>query len=181
MRTPLLLFIAAVSAALSSIACGGTTLASADAGTGPDAAPDSGDDSRGCHSTDDCTGQPGTTCEGPYGTGGCVCQTAPSCTEDSQCDAGTVCGHILEGVCQGYESLHCFAPCTSDSECTPTDACSSDGHCEPRTCANCPSYFTCSNDICLEPSCTTDSQCPGGFCVNGSCAVSLGMCTPECV
>jgi hypothetical protein len=173
-------FLFVFCAALLTTACGGRELVDVDAGSSP---PDSGDETPdgGCRTNADCASQPDTTCAGPYGTGGCVCQDAPTCTDDTQCTVGTVCSHLLAGVCQGYETLHCVPPCRHDSDCTPTDACSSDGHCEPRTCANCPSFFTCSNDVCIQPTCTTDAECPGGFCVDGSCAVSLGMCTEECV
>ena len=74
----------------------------------------------------------------------------------------------------------CRAPCTSDDACAPTDACDSGGHCVARTCENCPSFLACSNGACLAQACAADSDCPGGYCVEGSCADRLGYCRVIC-
>ena len=173
-----LLFIAAIGAASLAMACHGNDSANA----APDAA--LGADGASCHSDNDCDVPNHFYCLGPYNyyTGGCLCENAPTCTQDAQCDAGAVCRNVTSGAgnCHGYESLLCAAPCTSDGDCAPTDSCTADGHCAPRTCAECPSYFSCSTGACTDPTCSSDTDCLGGYCVLGSCAVSLGACTVPC-
>jgi hypothetical protein len=52
--------------------------------------------------------------------------------------------------------------------------------CRTRTCDECPDYLACTNGACVIPNCSADSDCPGGYCVQGACAGSLGTCTPLC-
>jgi hypothetical protein len=180
MRTLVLVF-AVIGTALLNTACHGNVA--------PDSSPDAalGADGAACRSDNDCDVPSYFYCIGPYNyfAAPCGCSLdSVVCTEDSQCDAGTVCRSAVfvgnGGNCPGYETLVCQAPCTSDGDCAPTDSCTADGHCAHRTSAECPSYFSFSNGTCTDPSCSSDTDCPGGFCVNGGCAVSLGACTIPC-
>lgn len=112
-----------------------------------------------------------------------VCIRAISCAQDAECSDGRVCRSFESFVPtaeQAATELVCRAPCTTDPDCAPTDRCDSSGHCQPRTCAECPSYFSCATRACVVPNCSADKDCPGGFCVNGVCAGALGVCYPRC-
>jgi hypothetical protein len=119
-----------------------------------------------CGAGNVCSMAPG----GAEGGVGLVCIEGVACTLDSQCGAGNVC----------RESGYCKVPCTSVIDCAPTERCESAGHCQAQTCAECPSYFACTNGTCSIPTCAADSDCPGGYCVYGSCAGTLGTCQVEC-
>jgi hypothetical protein len=184
---------------VASCGCGGE----ANLGTGKvDASPEASSDDGPtgdagpieCRSNSDCSNPScylkGYYCQGPYYAVTCACPgivAMSACTMDSQCDGGSVCREdrsvhdclISEGLDGG--ATICAAPCTSDSECAPTDRCEDHGHCVPRTCAECPSYFSCAIGACVIPSCSRDSDCPGGYCVNGSCGSALGVCKHNCV
>jgi len=118
---------------------------------------------------------------GPSSSGK-VCTDA-SCTDDSHCSGGQVCrkdrniriGDLNPG------GIVCAPPCIADVDCAATDKCESAGHCRARTCAECPSYFSCASGTCIIPSCSRDADCRGGYCVNKSCAGSLGNCRLFCL
>ncbi len=137
-----------------------------------------GDDT--CHSNADCPASSDNELNACFVPGLTVCPTllGASCTDDSGCTSGQVCNTNADG--QGYVSTTCTAPCTGDSACGPTFTCGSGGHCQPRTCAQCPSYYSCSTGVCLIPACSHDSDCTGGYCVNGVCGPALGMCEGIC-
>lgn len=115
--------------------------------------------------------------------GGFACALDLSCTQDDQCGPNRVCRQdptVPEGWV-GALGLACAYPCATDADCAPTSLCETGGHCRPRTCAECPSYFSCINGACTIPSCSTDADCPGGYCVVGSCAGLLGQCRLLCL
>ena len=123
-----------------------------------------------------------TISDGGLGSSALVCVRAVACTADSQCGAGQVC-RSNPTVPIGWISpsgLVCSAPCSTDLDCAPTDKCESGGHCQARTCAECPSYLSCTSGTCVVPGCSTDTDCSGGYCVTGLCAGSLGICRKGC-
>lgn len=129
-----------------------------------------------------CDGNPGVA-GGVSDAGGPVCVQATACTQDAECTEGRVCrssDSFQSSLEQAQNDVVCRAPCTTDPDCAPTDRCDSGGHCQPLTCAECPSYFSCATGTCVTPSCSTDKDCPGGYCVNGVCAASLGICRLAC-
>jgi hypothetical protein len=162
-----------------------------DAGPASDSGPTSDTGAIACRSSLDCSGQflpgEGDYCSGPYeGYDLCLCEQVPTCTMDSECDRGSVCREdpFVNPEClmrEGDSGLVCTTPCTIDSQCAPTDKCEDGGHCLPRTCGQCPSYFSCASGACVIPNCSTDANCPGGYCVNGTCAGLLGVCKGSCV
>ena len=131
-----------------------------------------------CRTSADCggfdagAGQP-VDCFGPYaGCGG-----IEACTVDSDCSAGLVCT-----IKVATDPLSCRTPCADDDACPPTYACTTDGHCQARTSDNCPTYLkTTPGGNCEAQACTGDSDCPGGYCVDTSCAGHLGVCAEECL
>jgi len=190
------LVVVGVGAALA-VGCGGTELSpgGSDGGgdaRGADAA--SGDGAIGtgsegglasgsCRSNADCTaidGEPGVSCQSPDSRGGCVAMSVTACTNDAQCDGGDVCRSDPFAFANDSPTV-CAPPCRSDAECSPLSQCTDDGHCLAYSCDTCPSYYSCEDGECTIPSCTTDAECPGGYCVDGACAGALGACQPECV
>jgi hypothetical protein len=139
-----------------------------------------------CLDDPDCGG--GAVCQGNATTpdGGAssgVCVQGTSCTQDAECAGGRVCrssDSFVPAGEQGTNDFICRAPCSIDPDCSPTERCDTGGHCQPRTCSDCPSFFSCTNGVCSVPNCATDKDCPGGFCVNGHCAESLGICELLC-
>ncbi len=129
-----------------------------------------------CRASSDCSSS--MSCSGPGGPF-CFVTSGPACTEDADCDTGKVCHENL-GSPGFVMARYCGTSCSEDSECGLTNTCDSGGHCQPRTCAQCPSYFSCATGTCLIPSCSDDDACPGGYCVNGACSGSLGVCEPSC-
>jgi hypothetical protein len=139
-----------------------------------------------CTSDTQCGG--GSVCreilapDGGVDSGGKVCSDA-SCTDDSQCPSGQVCRKDF--TTRVPDELICAPPCVTGLGCAPTDTCDNSGHCRARTCAECPSYYSCASGTCVIPSCSTDNDCPGGYCVamfsgTGSCSGTLGSCRMIC-
>ena len=117
------------------------------------------------------------------GAGSRICTWATYCAQDADCGDGRVCRSFAPFVPAAEQTAAgwvCRAPCTTDPDCAPTDKCDGAGHCQPRTCAECPSYYSCVTGTCVVTSCSADKDCPGGFCVNGVCDGALGICQPIC-
>jgi len=156
---------------------------------------DSGSGNLTCRAWADCpapqnapTGAIIWSCIGPYTVYRCgpavpIDARPAACLDDSACGPGTICREdsTVPTGWLGLTGLICAPPCASDADCPPTDKCASDGSCRGRTCAECPSYFSCVSDVCIIPKCSNDLDCPGGYCVLGSCALSLGQCRSMCL
>ncbi len=155
-------------------ACGGESTTPAGAASDGAAPPITTNGTTACHTQSDCADLDAS--QGPNSCFGATNSCGPrrECTVDTDCGSGEICGKLPNGL------VACLPPCTTDDDCGPTDACSADGHCTARTCANCPSFLDCSNDSCVARTCSGDAQCPGGYCVDGSCADRLGYCQLAC-
>lgn len=137
-------------------------------------------DNSQCNPLQVCRASAGS--DGSVDSSGLLCVPGVGCTDDSQCGGGEVCRAdptVSPGL-PGPTGLVCSPPCSSDLDCVPTDKCESAGYCQARTCAECPSYFSCASGACTVPSCSTDADCPGGYCVGGRCAGYLGVCRWVC-
>jgi len=141
---------------------------------------------RDCRTNSDCPPAGGWVCTGPNEPIRCgpvlPGELPVDCSDDSQCSRGEVCRRdpTVPTGWLGESGLVCAAPCASDRECAPTDTCEASGHCRTRTCDECPDYLSCTNGACVIPTCSADSDCPGGYCVQGTCAGSLGICRVLC-
>lgn len=138
-----------------------------------------------CHNTSDCPGgEDEVMCYGPVSLAEmCIaCGQGSACTSDSQCHAGNVCSAGGSGdfnVSCSDGGTFCFPACEADSECNYWQACTS-GHCVALPCDKCPAYLSCTSGACAPTTCTSDKECPGGFCVDGACFGTLGSCTAVC-
>jgi hypothetical protein len=146
-------------------------------------APDAGLPDGACRSDNDCSGG-FTLCVGAYYPG-CLCESALGCASDSDCDAGDVCrgGTPLLSACLtgGADSgMICAPPCRTSSDCFYWEECLPNGHCQPLPCDKCPSYLSCPGASCQAKACTSDGDCPGGYCVDDTCQGQLGTCQGEC-
>jgi hypothetical protein len=136
--------------------------------------------SGGCSTSADCGGDQ-NSCYGDYSPS-CVCETSPACTTDADCMGGTVCDPARSLFRCGAVALGCQAACTTDTECAAWQSCTSKGHCEARTCDECPTYLSCPAGGSGGPKeCSSSDECPGGNCVNGECQATLGKCGIACV
>lgn len=133
-----------------------------------------------CRSTADCDEgnesclAPGTlTCGGATG---CVYNGEP-CNADPECggtpDAPQVC---VPDPCCGMSI--CQPGCLGPTGCGPAQMCGPEARCVPATCKDkpdCPANYSCTANICAQTPCDSDTACDG-FCVNGGCLPTLGVC-----
>jgi len=131
-------------------------------------------------SSTDCTG--GQLCVTPGGSAGCGVCTVSDCTTDANCSPGLVC-EPTPCACDGSGHT-CTSGCQSPTDCREGQTCSNH-HCVPLTCtstAQCPKYFECvapqgSNGTqCARIACIGDGDCGGGYCIDGECYATLGIC-----
>ena len=110
---------------------------------------------------------------------GHVCTTPVNCTYDNECEGGFVCRKDPR-IAWTNNDKFCSEPCKTEGDCLVTDTCDKTGHCRERSCAECPSYFSCIAGSCVIPTCVSDGDCPGGYCVAGMCAGTFGACSILC-
>jgi hypothetical protein len=131
-----------------------------------------------CHTAADCP--PYNNCLGPISDES-ICIAVEGCTNNSQCDDGTICstgsGPQPSG---GGGGKGCRPPCQSAEDCNYWESCQSDGTCKALPCAQCPAYLSCTQGACAAKACESDSDCPGAYCVDQTCFATLGTCEAEC-
>jgi hypothetical protein len=111
----------------------------------------------------------------PNGT----CAPIVSGKDDPQSRCGTaaqptscgVTGHCDgKGACEKYGSTTiCMAAACAGGSYTPAATCDSAGNCSPVTPQDCKG-FTCSPSGGCATTCTTDNDCPNGYCATSTCA-----------
>lgn len=136
-------------------------------------------DCRGCPTTAD-SGQPrclGRVCGSDGAGGSCgTCPSGQSCTVDGRCEAATVnCG--AQTTCGGCTPLAGCGWCGATGACVRVNP-----TCTGPATGICPGQWACSPPDCTTPTtclaCTSDSQCPGGFCGRRYCDGMRG-CYPS--
>jgi hypothetical protein len=138
-----------------------------------------------CHTSSQCPA--GSYCLGALGSSCTMGCPATQCMDNSQCEAG-VCRtvHPTATCAVGPGFLYCVPPCQTQDDC-PIESTCYQGTCEISACPfgmGCPAYAQCVGadniGLCSSKSCTTDGDCPQGYCVNGLCQHVLGSCAPSC-
>jgi len=126
-----------------------------------------------CHATGD-----------PPLCGMCAMRENP-CTEDAECEDGTVCDYQrgTEECPRCDPGKECVPPCADDGECPEGQLCHETGHCVDLTCSSardCPALFVCKPgdpSVCRRATCQDQAPCPsGGRCVNDQCWQDFGTC-----
>jgi hypothetical protein len=139
-----------------------------------------------CRKATDCPA--GDSCVDTLGDTSCM-STCPSVDcESTACDEG-VCrfGRPTATCAIQANTKFCMPPCQSSADCPGDMVCDPDGACYQRGCTSglpCPAYMKCQavvvTAVCFAGVCTTDTQCPGAYCVDGYCQTTLGFCAPSC-
>ena len=139
----------------------------------------------GCRSTSDCGGLAGGYCASPGAPicGG-ACMVGDPCADDAKCASDFGVGYVCDyPACNCNGDRTCVFGCNSNADCDEGETCSAAHRCVAMLCTQgqtCPPQFDCvptgPTELCRRRSCTSDGQCSGGFCVNGSCFKQLGTC-----
>lgn len=130
---------------------------------------DCGDPDMGCLPP----GEPEPPCCG-------ICFEPPrECGDGLDCSIGNVCESTpVTCSCSG-PATSCVPDCRLGS-CAGTDVCDvGTGLCRPPRCdegAECPPSATCTGGECVRRTCTADSDCDCGACVDGRCYEGEGSC-----
>ena len=133
-----------------------------------------------CHDDLECETFP---CAPPGTESGCgFCFPGEgTCATDTDCsgeEAAPICEPI-HCACDG--GRHCVAGCETTG-CGVAEVCDENTHrCAPMPCKDdaCPANYSCGPSLaCQRTSCATDLSCGEGWCVNGLCYDSLGLCMP---
>jgi hypothetical protein len=149
----------------------------------------------GCRNSAECspTGPSTLVCLGPDDPAlPCGIPPQEECTSAENCGGSEVC-HAISDNCSpdGFGSI-CASPCGSDVECGPGLTCAA-GACSVVTCVDdpslCSAWEACDASVlsatpgvlgqtsgCVAISCTDDSPCGGGACVNDICQRGTGEC-----
>jgi hypothetical protein len=135
-----------------------------------------------CRSRQDCPSTEPLACYGPGDPvcGGPACTLTP-CNTDGFCQANGGGSNMICDfpTCNCGGVMVCIPGCARASDCLAGQTCNTIHHCVAIPCGACPTHFVCGEGgTCVRQTCTADGDCGGGFCVNGSCYDSLGMCSP---
>lgn len=129
-----------------------------------------------CSSNADCLGN--TFCVSPEAPPSCgICNVTPStCATDAEC-APEICE---PRPCACADEHACVPGCSATNPCHTGLACNpTTRRCESVPCtsdAQCASTFRCTSLVCVRRTCTDDTQCGVGACVNGECFDDRGQC-----
>ena len=131
-----------------------------------------------CATQEACAGAGSCEIEPPPGCGACM-PSPGDCADDRGCTGGQICEPI---ACSCEGGSHCVAGCEATG-CDTGEVCDTTSHrCVEQPCTQarteCPPNFVCTwpEGGCLRMSCTSDANCPAGWCVLGLCEESLGTC-----
>jgi len=141
-----------------------------------------------CSARADCA--TGLECSGPNDPPVCGIAPLETCSTDADC-GGARCHAVFDGCSPDGVGAQCGPICQSDPECgsgfrcdtgscvavlcDAGFACEDREVCDPtRIAANTPIYDR--HHGCFAVTCTTDAECDGRFCVNGTCQDSAGAC-----
>lgn len=116
-----------------------------------------------------------------------TCRSAVrDCETDRECGDGHVCNDYTPTCsCGDGPSSMCVPACTTDVDCGDGEQCDlTMGQCVPWSCTDgysCASQHDCTpgsgGTDCLRRTCGTDAACAGdGWCVNGACFDTVGVC-----
>ncbi len=135
-----------------------------------------------CHSNADCP-MGALFCIAPGASpGGGPCFMPTPCKVDGDCaqQGPTWICAIATSAC-GPAAMGCVPGCSRDMDCPEGDVCRNDHHCVARPCMSahdCPAEFACVGGGCARLACNSDGDCGAGYCVEGACYTSLGVCEP---
>ncbi len=131
-----------------------------------------------CRSQDECVGGGLCAIEPPPGCGACM-PGPGDCGADRECVGGEICEAI---ACSCDGARRCVAGCEATG-CDLGEVCDPASHrCAEQPCSaartECPANFVCTwpEGGCLRGACTSDGNCPAGYCALGLCQESLGTC-----
>lgn len=134
-----------------------------------------------CRSDGDCGAAEICQAPGdPPQCGACAIASNP-CAGDFACATDEIC-EPLTCACNSIDKA-CVPGCKLDSDCGEGMECEQ-RRCRAKTCStskDCPALFVCSNfddrDHCTRKECKSDKACgKDGFCVEGRCFWTLGVC-----
>ena len=142
---------------------------------------------KGCHAGKEC-GDNGAYCLSPGASQGCGMCMDPeqgfvtTCADDAACqktDPNSICLQSTIADCLCSSAMLCKPGCTSNASCAEGEVCQDDKHCAAAPCSEatpCPANFSCTGGACARMTCTANAEC-AGYCVNGQCYATAGMCT----
>ncbi len=137
-------------------------------------------------------------CE-PKHDGNAFCDA--KCTDDTTCDAAFTCeaatGHCVPRSCDQTAcpaetfctaaKVCAYQRCNEKRGCQDGFTCSATFVCEPTPCpdgtdAACSATHTCNagSKTCQRRSCSCDTECGSGYCVEGGCYTAAGTCQGAC-
>lgn len=138
-----------------------------------------------CRTWDDCTDAEMCVDEDTPTCGACM-SAVRDCETDRACGAGNVCKEYTPTCsCGDGPSSMCVPACATDMDCGDGEQCDlTTGQCVPWSCTDgytCPSQHDCTPGSgatdCVRRTCGTDAECAGeGWCVNGACFDTVGVC-----
>ena len=84
-------------------------------------------------------------------------------------------GQSFACSCTGTKT--CTQGCATAADCRTGETCDGTHRCVAQPCGSCPAHFVCTSGACQRQTCTSDASCGSGYCVEGLCYDTLGMCS----